>query len=395
MRIMQISGALAGAQKTIEEAIHRYLVNAGHESRILYACGQPSLDTEICYENKLENILCRAGRKYICKTSRFAALQTKRLIRQIKQYQPDLIHLHVIHHGYTDHEMLLKFLAKAKIPVVYTMHDMWAVTGGCYHYTTNGCSGPQTGCQNCPANRKLLDMAQKSTATELETKKNLLGRIEKLYVVTVSDWVGEQMKNSFLADRPIQVILNGMDLPDVADLAVKKESPAHRPIRLMGVAASWSNRKGVDKLFRLAQLLDDDYQIQLVGGVTQELKDSAPANVVFTGYCADKAQLMEQYAQADLHISASLEETFGMTFVEAALVGTRSVGFASTAITQTLKNVYGVAVEEYTAEAMCQAIQDTVATKTTLDAEEIARIREKLSAEKMAETYFAVYEKMA
>ena len=102
---------------------------------------------------------------------------------------------------------------------------------------------------------------------------------------------------------------------------------------------------------------------------------------------------MRKYAEADLHISASLEETFGMTFVEAAFMGTRSIGFASTAIAQTIDYVYGVAVKPCTAEAMVCAIKETAdAGKTKLMPEEILQIRKSLSTEKMAEKYFEIYQ---
>ena len=395
MRIMQISGALVGAQKTIEEAIHRYALQLGHESRILYACGRAKVEGEICYENKFENILCRVGRKYICKTPRFAALQTIRLIRHIKSFQPDVIHLHVLHHGYTDYVMLLRYLAKANIPVVYTMHDMWAITGGCYYYTTHQCGGSQSGCNECTESKKKLDESRKYAGRALQRKQQLLKQIEKLFVVAVSDWVGEEIEKSFLSDRPIRVIANGVDVPDcpISEKGNKKENNAR--ISLMGVAASWTQRKGIETIFQIAQQLGEDYEIHLVGAVTQEIQSRAPKNVVFEGYCADKKQLLGKYAEADLHMSASLEETFGMTFVEAAFMGTRSVGFASTAITQTLDCVHGVAVKEFTVEAMCRAIRETVeAGKTNLRPDEIKQIRENLSAEKMAERYFDVYQQL-
>lgn len=396
MRIMQISGALAGAQKTIEEAIHQHLVSLGHESRILYACGRPSVEGEVCYENKFENLLCRAGRKYICKTPRFAVLQTMRLIRKIKAFQPDVVHLHVLHHGYTDHEMLLRYLAKAHIPVVYTMHDMWAITGGCYHYTTHACSGPQSGCKACTQTKDKLDGSRKRTHHALQRKQQLLSQIQNLSIVSVSNWVGSEIEKSYLSERPHCVILNGVDMPVCAAPEGKQEKAENAPVRLIGVAASWTQRKGIDTIFEIAKRLGNNYEIHLVGGVSQEQKAKAPKNLVFEGYCSDKKQLMNQYAQADLHISASLEETFGMTFVEAALMGTRSVGFASTAIAQTLEYVYGVAVETYTAEAMAKAIQETVeANKTGMTPEEIRQIRENLSTEKMAEKYFEVYQELA
>ena len=53
---------------------------------------------------------------------------TKHLIKFIEKLKPDVIHLHNLHGYYLDIEVLLGFLSKAGIPVVWTLHDCWAFT---------------------------------------------------------------------------------------------------------------------------------------------------------------------------------------------------------------------------------------------------------------------------
>ena len=187
MKLMQIGGALMGAQKVIEEAIHSYALEHGNDSCILYACGTPSMEGEICYESKIENLLTRGLRKYVIKHPLCSVLQTLRLIRYIKHFKPDIVHLHVLHHGYTDYELLFRFLAKANTPVVYTMHDMWAMTGGCYHYSATGCSGYQSGCKDCAAAQVYLDITKKYVSSSHKKKEKMLSKLNKLRLVTVSN----------------------------------------------------------------------------------------------------------------------------------------------------------------------------------------------------------------
>ena len=105
--------------------------------------------------------------------------------------------------------------------------------------------------------------------------------------------------------------------------------------------------------------------------------------------------MYRHYREADLHFSASLEETYGMTFIEAALMGCRSVGYASTAIKDTLISVHGVVVEHLTVEALHKAILSTIDHHmNSLSILEVEEIRQRVSLTKMAEDYLKLYEKI-
>ena len=74
---------------------------------------------------------------------------TKKLIKKIKDYKPDIIHMHNLHGWFLNIPIFFDFLSKYKIPVVWTLHDCWAFTGHCTYYTKDNCYKWKVGCSNC------------------------------------------------------------------------------------------------------------------------------------------------------------------------------------------------------------------------------------------------------
>lgn len=391
MKIVQISGAYTGAQRIIEDAIHKRLLALGDESYIFYTYGESSDPRVICYETGLENKIRRGLWKLSGKCCHSACLSTARLIRHIKRIRPDLVHLHVIHHNYTDYPMLLRFLQKAGIPVVYTMHDMWAFTGGCYHYADIGCEGYGEGCTACPQKASQLDCRPQETGRHFDRKKQLLSQIENLCFVSVSSWVADEVAKTHLARYPQYTVWNAVSV--ASETIGKATHDDSAPFRILGVAAVWTEQKGISLFFSLASLLGDGFEICLVGEASDAIKQKAPAGVTFLGRISDRVALAEQYAAADLHLCLSQTETFGMTLVEAALAGTRSMGFDSTAIPHVLEKVKGFVLPAGDVDAVAHHVRRLATTRELcrLTDDEIHQIRSVFSVEKMAESYLDIY----
>lgn len=392
MHVLQIGGTYVGAQKLIEGETHRWLMKNGCESHVLFAVGESDDRNVICYETHFENICRRALCKIFGNNPRFARWQTYRIIRYIKKWKPDVVHLHVLHHGYMDYILLLDYLAREKLPVVYTMHDMWAATGGCYYYSAQRCEKFQDGCRACEADPATLDCSPNQTKKLLSVKKALFEKLDKLCFVSVSPWVEAEARRTILARYPICTVWNALASP----LNVDSSRQATGKFRILGVAACWDKRKGIDRFFELAQLLGDRFEIKLVGDVEETVKAKAPRNILFPGRVNDPAQLFALYAQADLHVSMSFEETFGMTFVEAALAGTKSMGFNKTAIPYVIEKVYGYVLKSDQVAEMADAIfvLSQHRENCKLNSEQMVAVRECFSSDKMARSYHAIYEKV-
>ena len=395
---MQLSAAYFGAQKQIEDAIHNRLKAAGIHNKVLYMVGDAKGADYIGCERKLEGYIRRYCYKYLSKSHRFAKIQTQRLIREIDRFKPDIFHIHSIHHGYVDFPVLFDYLGRKKIKVVYTVHDMWPFTGGCYHFTEIDCDGYLHGCRTCCDLQERHDcqisQAGKTYDIKLQSYKNL----DKVFFVSVSGWVNQQLEKSSLNNYshciiPNCIVPTQMDSKDLTSFQEKIQKAIDGRYVLVFVASSWDKAKGYDTVCSLARQLGERYILFVVGNASNRVKESAPSNMYFTGYLNDKACLQYIYNVSDLHVSASKEETFGMTFVEAAFEGTKSVGYAETAIRETIQSVGGYCANTYEEDSLLHTIMAHVNEGKLSDAE-IETIKRYYSAETMADRYLRVYEKL-
>lgn len=83
----------------------------------------------------------------------YSKTATRRLIKKIKEYKPDVIHLHNIHGYYLNYEILFSYLKENGVPVVWTLHDCWTYTGHCAYYDFCGCDKWKSGCEKCEQKR--------------------------------------------------------------------------------------------------------------------------------------------------------------------------------------------------------------------------------------------------
>ena len=390
MRVVQIGACFVGAQKDIERSIHKKLREKGHESIVLFCYGQSGEEGIIKCENCFEMFFRRLLVKLFGNNPKYSYFQTKHIIEKIKKFQPDIVHLHVLHHSYIDYPRLLRFLSNINADTVFTMHDMWLFTGGCYHYLNESCDRFKTGCHNCPSVIGRLDNPIRKTNHFFELKKNLLSSLKNVNIVAVSEWVADEAKKSFLNEYPIHVIPNGLS----ASIPLPSQNDRKsQEFEIICVSAFWNESKGIDIILETARILGKRYHFSLVGGITDSVKANAPDNISFLGYVADKKKLFDLYSSSDLYLSASVEETFGMTFVEAAFMGIKSVGFASSAVKDTLDAVYGVCAEEKSAQSLADKVSELISGNyNRLTDIEHKSVLERFSSDLMCEKYIFLYE---
>lgn len=257
---------------------------------------------------------------------------TKRVIQEIKKINPDIVHLHNIHDHYLNYPLLFDYLNHSNIKVVYTFHDFWTITGGCAHFVGSNCSRWQKGCHDCPQKHNLIDRSKRN----YQLKRKYIGGCENMVVTTVSEWVGNIVHDSFLKDRDVRVINNGIDTEVFIPTPIEEYFPQLKKLLddkfvILGVSSQWKSKsKGLDDYKRLSMMLKDDEIIVLVG-VSNDIIRKLPNNIIGINRTNCQSELAALYTRADVVVSMSTAETFGLTVVEGYACGTPAVVYDNTA----------------------------------------------------------------
>lgn len=251
---------------------------------------------------------------------------TRRFVEQIKVLKPDVIHIHNIHGYFLNYKILFDYLAQADIPVVWTVHDCWLYTGHCNHYSNIGCDKWKNQCNKCPQisafPRSLL--VDNSLRNYIE-KKRCFTSIPDLTVVTVSNWMREEMRMSFLKECQYKVIHNGIDL-NVFNIcnnssSVRKKYDLGNKHIILGVTSIWCREKGLEDFKKMSSLLLPDEQIVLVGVNNKQMSD-LPDNVIGIPRTENVTQLAELYSTSTALVNPTWQDNYPTVNLEAIACGT-------------------------------------------------------------------------
>ena len=178
-------------------------------------------------------------------------------------------------------------------------------------------------------------------------------------IVPVSNWLSNVVGRSFLEKIPRQVIYNGIDINIFHDTANHQETRKKYNIgerfMILGVASPWGERKGLNDFYKLDELLDNDMVIVLVG-LTKSQTKHLPGNIIGLIRTENQQELKDLYATADIYVNLSVEETFGLTTVEALACGTPAVVYNSTACPEVIDSDTGFVITKGDISGVLRAI---------------------------------------
>lgn len=282
------------------------------------------------------------------------------LILRLKKFHPNVIHIHNIHDSFINIPLFLYYVKHANIPVVWTLHDCWLYTGHCPYYIETGCYKWQSECMNCRYYNQYPGSSYDDSNYKYVLKRRLLiGLGNKLSLVPVSAWLANEVNNSFLKDVHRQVISNGIDM-DIfkprEDINVKQKYGIPDGRIFLAAATSWDNRKGLSDYCKLSEKLTDDEYLVLVGIDNMKAKD-LPNGIIGIERTDDKEDMAKLYSLADVVLSLSYSETFGMTIIEANACGTPVVVYDNTAQPELISNDNGLVVKTGDVCAVYEAIK--------------------------------------
>ncbi len=351
MKVLMINTVCGiGSTGRICTDLAEILDQQGHQVKIAYGRGTVAKKYQkyaVCIGTQL-NVRVHAVKARIFDSAGFESKRiTKKFIRWIMDFDPDVIHLHNLHGYYINVEMLFKYLKRCKKKVFWTLHDCWAYTGHCAHYSAIGCNLWKTYCRNCPQKKQypkssFLDRAYRN----FERKKRLFTALEKMVLITPSSWLAEQTRESFLNKYPVKVIPNGVDLClfRPTESTLRKRYGLENKKIILGVASVWNERKGLNDFSRLAELVDKSYQIVLIG-VTRTQQRRISKEILCLERTNDINELVQWYTTADVFVNPSIEETMGLTTAEALACGTPVITYNKTAVPEVANETCGVAVD--------------------------------------------------
>ncbi|GAB6147247.1 glycosyltransferase [Desulfocicer niacini] len=248
-----------------------------------------------------------------------------------KVYQEaDIIHLHWICGGFIN----IKHLKKIKKPIVWTIRDMWPMTGGCHYADIFNCVNYKSGCGFC----KVLGSNTKFDLSRFVLKRKVQNIPIKTKLVGISDWISEQAKNSSLFKKfDIRTIYNNVNSNDFfpVDKKIAKNIlgiNTNKKIVLANVVSNKGFYKGFDKFLAAAQKLDPKKYFLLFFGKSDRSFDSQILGFEYknVNYAYDIIVLRLLYSSADVYVAPSTIDAFGKTIAESMACGTPVVCFDAT-----------------------------------------------------------------
>jgi glycosyltransferase involved in cell wall biosynthesis len=278
----------------------------------------------------------------------------------ISKLQPDVVNLHWICDGF----LQIQTLSRIKQPLVWTLHDMWAFTGGC-HYSQE-CKRYQTFCGACPQLQSPheWDISHWTWQRKARAWKHL-----NLTVVTPSHWLAECAQSSALFHNyPVAVIPNGLDLARYRpfDRRMARDLlnlPQDKQLVLFGaINATRDLRKGFHLLLpaleRLSQMATADQLELLVFGASGP-HDLIPLDlkIRYLGRLNDDLSLALAYSAADVFVAPSMQENLSNTVLEAIACGTPCVAFKIGGMPDMIEHqVNGYLVQPFEPEDLARGI---------------------------------------
>ena len=391
MKVLQINifGNLSTGRIAVD--LYRTLRDNGHDGLFAFARNQTAPDVpyyrigskaSVYLDGFMTRLTDRAGF--------YSRGATQKFIEKIKEYDPDIIHLHNLHGYYVNIDLLFNYLRECGKPVVWTLHDCWSFTGHCCYYSMVGCNKWMTGCSNCSQ----LDTYPKSLFIDnskgnYKKKKQLFTSVPNLHLVCVSNWLYGEVEKSFLRGVPHEVIHNGIDTsifrPIQSTIKDKYGIPDKKVV--LAVSTSWNDkRKGLVDVIQLADRSHGSFCVVIVG-LSEKEKSSIPDNVIGITRTDSTQELAELYTAADFFFNASVEETFGLPTVESMACGTPVIVYNATALPEVVTNKSGFVVEAHDLNTVANIINSNFEFNKNV----IRSVAEQYSKEIMMSKYLNLY----
>lgn len=272
---------------------------------------------------------------------------TKLFIETIKEINPDIIHLHNIHGYYINYPILFDYLRECRMPVVWTLHDCWPLTGQCTHFDLIGCEKWKSGegCSRCPqlgaSYKTIVDRSHRNWLL----KRDAFLSVQNLTIVTVSEWLKSIVEESYLGEKPTRVIHNGVNLDCFKPTPTQRSKlglDEGKPI-VLGVSAEWGEKKGIKEFIELSK--NDRYQVVMIGVTEQQLR-TLPSSIKAIKRTNNIQDLVKYYSAADVFVNPTYEDSFPTVNIESLACGTPVITYRTGGSPEAIDDETGMIVEQ-------------------------------------------------
>lgn len=346
MRVCQINTVSGvGSTGKICEGISDILDKHNIENIILFATGKSGFKNAERYSNNVYVKVQSLKSRIFGNWGFNSYFNTKKLIKKIKLFKPDVVQLHNLHGHNCNLSLLFKYFKKVNQKVVWTFHDCWAFTAYCCYFSMINCDKWESGCYHCPQKKQYSWFFDRSKSIYKRKKRVLTGL--DLTIVTPSKWLAGLVKQSFLKDYPVKVINNGIDLTvfKPSESNFREKYNIGDKFIVLGVAFGWGKRKGLDVFIDLSKRLDNEkYQIVLVG--TDDTIDmQLPKNIISIHRTQNQTELAEIYTAANVFANPTREDNYPTVNMESIACGTPVITFRTGGSPEMLIEKIGMVVD--------------------------------------------------
>jgi glycosyltransferase involved in cell wall biosynthesis len=344
---------ISGGAARAAYRLHKALLSQGVDSQMLVQNKSSDDYTVISEANKIKKTLNKLRPFLDSIPVRFYKNRTKTLfspswfgfsdiVDKINKINPDIVHLHWIAAGM----MKIEDIARIKAPIVWSLHDMWAFTGGC-HYDEE-CGGYENECGNCKVlgSHKQIDLSKK-----VWLRKQKIFSKKDMTIVGLSRWLNECSSNSaLLKDKKHFNLPNPIDTNTFKHFDKQKARelwnlPQDKKLVLFGAMGAMSDpRKGFKELSEaLHKLTCKDIEFVVFGSSEPQVSQNFGFKTHYLGHLHDDVSLVTLYSAVDVMIVPSLQENLSNAIMESLACGTPVVAFdvgGNSDMIEHLKNGY-------------------------------------------------------
>lgn len=378
-----------GSTGRIVQDLQEMLISNGHECCIAYGRNTLHRDYSDTYKiGSFFNNYAHVFETRLVDNHGFSSrIATKKFIRFIEDYNPDVIHIHNLHGYYVNIRILMEYLRTRENKIIWTFHDCWNFSrhSGYIDYH-NGILPTKI------ISRDELREYPKALFSPMDNysrKKELFSGFKNLIIVTPSFWLANMVKDTFFSEYPIKVVHNGIDMDKFypeKNLDILKQYNIEKKEVILGVASVWDKRKGIKYFNRLDKIINHkNKKIVVIGKIEEKIELSN--DILHISQTDNVKEIRNWYSNAKVFINPTLYDNFPTTNIESLACGTPVITFDTGGSPETITIDTGKVTKKKDAFSINEAIQDApILTKET-----IRSYRERFDKKSKNDEYLKIY----